>query len=488
MTLEESIQNLIINFSLKKYSKYIERTFLLVLLLLNVFLRLLQLGYSDFYGDETKVLYLRKDVSAAQFLLDQRKGPVQFVVAWGMEKLTGSYDEFWTRLPYSLAGISSVIVFYFVVCNLFNKRIAAIASLLFSLNGFFIAFSRTAQYQSFLILFGLLAMLFAQLYLKRNKDFLLVLSGSFLAFAFLAHWDAVFYLVPISMLLITFDKKWKKSLLLFGVPFALVSMLYYFPYLYQGYFEQNVSNYILRRIDGKEQLPNNSAFTFWLYNPSIIYYIPLVFIPCAFRKYRKGLSSELVILFVWFFIPFLIFQFFFSNPGTHTQNYFVPLTVLGALGLVSFYDSFHSTDLKNVLKSLFLFILTLMFIVSSYAFVPAINTGYPWQGSNLEKHRNQYFIYGFPYNRGWREVRTYFEEHGWPRSFYTNDNVDIAQYYLNYAAVHIPYETQMPEYYIYVVNSQEGDVMPVEIAATYSLEQEIVFNGNVVAKVFKLPR
>lgn len=489
--LEESIQNFIFSINLKRYSHYIERTFLIVLVLLNIFLRLLQLGYSDFYGDETKVLYLRKDVSAVQFLLDQRKGPVQFVVAWVMEKFTGGYDEFWTRLPYSLAGIASVFVFYFVVRNIFGKRIAAIASLFFTFNGFFIAFSRTVQYQSFLILFGLLAVYLAQLYVKRQKSYLLVFSSVFLAGAFLSHWDAIFYLFVILLIFLNkkhFAKNIKDYLLFFVVPFLVVSALYYLPYFYQGYFGQNVSNYILRRIDGKEQLPNNSSFTFWLYNPSIIYYVPLVFIPFAFKKYRKGLSAELAMVFAWFFIPFLMFQFFFSNPGTHTQNYFLPLLILGSLGLVSFYDSFTNIDIKNILKSLFLFVLTLMFIVSSYAFVPAINTGYPWQGSSLDKHRNQYFIYGFPYNRGWREVRAYFQEKGWPRSFYTNDNVDIAEYYLNYSAVHIPYDTQMPEYYIYVVNSQEGDILPVEIAASYNVEKEILANGAVIAQIFRLPR
>ena len=330
-----------------------------------------------------------------------------------------------------------------------------------------------------------------QLYLQHRNRGLLVCSSVSLSLAFLTHWDAIFYALLVLLLLVNsknFTRQIKEFAIFFVMPFIFVSALYYVPYLYQGYFTQNVSNYIIRRIDGKEQLPNNSAFTFWLYNPSIIYYIPLVFIPFAFKRYRKGLSTEVVMLFVWFFIPFILFQFFFSNPGTHTQNYFVPLTILGSVGLLSFYEMFSNTDFKNVLKSLLLFMLTFMFIVSAYAFVPAINTGYPWQGSSLDKHRNQYFIYGFPYNRGWREVQAYFQEKGWPRSFYTNDNVDIAQYYLNYSAVHIPHDTQIPEYYIYVVNSQEGDVLPVEIAATYALEHEIVVNDKVVAQVFRLPR
>lgn len=172
----------------------VERYVLTFILLITVLLRFPGLGYSHFYGDETKTLYWDKRIPAKEFFLNQRKGPVQFFVVWAVETITGGFDELAVRMPFAVAGTVSVFIFYLILKSWFNKRVGYIGAFLFATNGFFVAFSKTAQYQSLLWLFGLLAVLFAEYSVKksRHKKLYLVLSGLSLGLGFLSHYDAIF--------------------------------------------------------------------------------------------------------------------------------------------------------------------------------------------------------------------------------------------------------------------------------------------------------
>src|SRR3989344_7879951 len=225
--------------------KILEKLFLVILFLITILPRFIGLGYSEFYGDETKAIYWNKAVPATQFLLNQRKGPVQFLVVWFMEKVSGGFGEFAIRLPFAVAGTLAVFVLYFVVRKWFNWRVAFIAAFLFSINGIFIAFSRTAQYQSFLWLFGFLAIWAAQ-----NKKFFF--AGVFLALGFLSHYDAVFFVVPVLYTLLPYFKKDLKNLAHFVIPLVLLVGSFYAPYFLGGYFGNYTSSYIQKRISQQE--------------------------------------------------------------------------------------------------------------------------------------------------------------------------------------------------------------------------------------------
>ena len=108
--------------SLKNFNK---KTFLLVFFIVCAsILRLVNLGYSDYQGDETKALYLPKDLSFSQFLLSQRKAPGQFILTMFLKLISGNYtSEFITRLPFALFSILSCYVFFLIVKKLFNQKI-----------------------------------------------------------------------------------------------------------------------------------------------------------------------------------------------------------------------------------------------------------------------------------------------------------------------------------------------------------------------------
>lgn len=459
----------------------VESVLLLSLFVLTVFLRFTQLGYSNFYGDETKVFYLDKTVTASKFFLDQRKGPVQFFVAWSVEKVTGSYDEFYTRFPFALAGTISVFVLYFLVRKLFNYRSAFVASLLFSMNGFSVAFSRTVQYQSFLLLFGFLAILFMIYYLDNTpKGVYLLLSSVFLSLAFLSHYDAVFFAIPVVFMLLKFCKtlnmNLKNLVLFFVAPLVFILGAFYIPYINQGYLVTNTFDYIGRRVVGSNFLPNMSPYTIFVYNPLILGSIPLLF---AFLAFFKTMTWKKNMIMLWFLMPFIAFQFAVLNPGTHIYNYLVPLFILAGVEIIEVFDSIGNWFLRRGFLYSIAFLLILSFFSTASIYVPFLSTDYPWKSvsfsffkfpkANKERHL---FLYGFPYNRGWDQIRDYLYKQEGVRSVYTNDNATMAEFYLKKYDITPPGSNYIPQYYVYFFDSQEFRYPDTPFLLSYEQEKE----------------
>lgn len=464
--------------------------FLIFLVLLTTFLRLSDLGYSNFYGDETKTLYLNKTLSAFQFFMNQRKGPIQFLVVWVIEKLTGGYNEFFIRLPFALASIFAVIVFYFFIRKLFNTRVASIASLLLSINGFSIAFGRTAQYQSFLLLFGLLSLYFLVTFFEKAKNtYFLTLSFFFLALGILCHYDGLFYLIPFITIMISNRAKFRNTkgvgrwLFFSFTLFLLIISVFYFPYYLNGSFNSNSFGYLSRRVLGSGYAPNNSLYTAKIYNP---FFIPFIFMFLALFGIVGQLNWKKVMLFLWFVFPFTVFEFIFLNPGTHIFNYYLPLFVLSGMGIVWLHECFRETYAKR----LFSFIVGILFIINIlitiFIYVPVFNFNYPWRVFLPNKAYHLY-LYGFPYNRGWKEIGLYLKSKG-ARNFYTNDNITVAEFYLYGipSTELVVSDKQYPQYYIYVYDNQELDNNKDPLPNFYVLDKEFYSKGRLVARVFKM--
>ena len=158
---------------------------LIVLFVVAAFLRLYNLGYSDYQGDEIKALYVSQanttglpaskassqsqseteEATSARFFLEQRKGHMQFLVTAGLKSISNDYrNRALVRLPFALAGLGSVVVFFYLSKSLFNEKVALYSTVFFATNGFLIAFSRIVQYQSLVIFFGLLAVYLSKKY------------------------------------------------------------------------------------------------------------------------------------------------------------------------------------------------------------------------------------------------------------------------------------------------------------------------------------
>lgn len=472
-----------------------ETALVLLLLVVSAFLRFTQLGYSDFYGDEAKSLYWNKSVSAQEFLLNQRKGPVQFVVAWFVEQVTGGFDSQLLRLPFALAGSLAVPVLYLLLRRRFGIYVALLGTFLFSFNGFYIAFSRIVQYQSFLILFGLLGILFADIYLSNKKKIYVTLSGILLGLSFLSHYDAIFFLVA-SVVLYWKSLK-KQEWFLFFSSILVVTIPFYLPYILGGYFLNHTGGYLGRRFVRGAESP--STFTYMLYNPWLLALLPFVFAPITFKlKDNKMYRAVLV----WFLFALFFFEIVVASPGTHIHNYILPLIILSALGVVEFVKGLKQRRFAlGVITVLLLGVL----IKQTLAFIPQYNSNYPWGDAKIAESKAQKFIYGFPYKRGWDQVESYLREQG-VRSFYTTDNVTIGEFYLR----GVPSDVHSPHYFVHVYDNQEfykywGEiwvdqepfsgipqrvdyakiVLRRDAARYFDLVEEIRVDGEVTAAIYK---
>ena len=144
---------------------------LLFLLFVTLWLRLANLGYSDYQGDELKALASpAAGQSLFDFLLEQKKGPTQFIASALIRLAHPTLEnQFLTRLPFALAGIAAVYIFYRLVARHFGQRIAVCATLILSINGLLVGLARIVQYQSFVILFSLLALFCFSLALQEQR-------------------------------------------------------------------------------------------------------------------------------------------------------------------------------------------------------------------------------------------------------------------------------------------------------------------------------
>ncbi|KKU48949.1 MAG: Glycosyl transferase family 39 [candidate division WWE3 bacterium GW2011_GWA2_46_9] len=262
--------------SAKKVIKYIPVAFLGFV---TVWLRFSNLWYSDYQGDEIKALFIpNPGQSVVDFLLTQRKGPIQFLVTFLVKLVDPTYaNEFLTRLPFALAGALAIYFFYKFVSRQFGKKIALYSSLFLSVNGIIVAFSRIAQYQSFVILFCVLALYLFSLALNcdgwRYKG--IYLGAVAWALALLAHYDAVLIFPYALYLVIKWYKKHPqnalKHLAFASVVPGLLLSAFYIPFVLS--INPATKEYWADRLSGGSDKLSSSIVTFKTYNPKLIFYI-----------------------------------------------------------------------------------------------------------------------------------------------------------------------------------------------------------------------
>jgi len=295
-----------------------------------VILRLFNLGYSDYQGDEIKALFLPGDgQNFFSYLLDQRKGPVQFLITFLLKFINPDYTNqllirlpfalagILSRLPFALAGILSVFFLYKLVEMHFGKRTALLSALLLGSNGFFVAFSRIVQYQSFTILFMILALYMLTLSVKRSeyKHKGIIWAYVFWALGILSHYDAVFIL-PFVMYLMSVwlkrnfkkDPRALKTLIISLTVSAALLLAFYIPFVLS--ISESTLSYWSGRISGDVSAKiSSSKYLFSVYQPIYVvhFYVLASLLGLAFLYYKAyGVLTVSAALLLAFYIPFVL--------------------------------------------------------------------------------------------------------------------------------------------------------------------------------------
>ena len=441
---------------------------LLIILLFSAWVRIQNVGYSDYQGDEIKAFFNPKeDGDYLQFLLDQRKGPNQFIVTGLIKDITNEYQNYFlTRLPFALAGFISVIVFYFVVKNYFGVNIAIWSSVFFATNGFLIAFSRIVQYQAFVILFGLLGILLYQMYQNSKRYGFLYLSGVSFAISILFHYDGVFFTIPVLItglwalfkdFKIKDKPKDKKDLIQHLISFlisASILLSFYIPFVLNlseqtiSYWEGRISGNVSSKI-------SSSYYLFTVYQPIYVvhFYILVTFMgffaicfPYLNQWLKLGLKLDfsekinlnLLAVLIWGILPLIMLEVFVSVPGTHIYTYLIPGMVLMAYGL-NYFLEFVRHNLNNIFSKIYIFggILLFLFLAlqAHTIFIDNQSGEYPWEDKkfliftmNRPTPTFHLSMFGFPYNRNWQGIAEFMKDK--PNYYSTNEREPITRYYV----------------------------------------------------------
>ena len=466
-----------------------KRWALAVLFVVAGFLRLYNLGYSDYQGDEIKALYNSKEATSVKFFLEQRKGPMQFLVTAGLNSISRDYrNRALVRLPFALAGLGSVIVFYYLSKSILNEKIAFYSSIFFATNGFLIAFSRIVQYQSLVIFFGLLSVYLTRKYIDSLHSRLLVLASISLAISILSHYDGVFFIpIILGLLYPSFRQDQRHVLKLFIIPtllFLALTCVFYIPFALN--IAQSTADYWVGRISGDVSSKiSSSRYLFSVYQPIYVLhiytilgivgfgFITLVTLYKIFPKMLGKLLSHiyqthfnlsiLVSVLAWFLIPFILLEVFIYIPGTHIYAYLIPTFLF--MGFAIFYADLVGRKILNklpfsiVVTSVTMVAVWVLFIFltlqSYYVFVDH-DYEYPWENKKfliwtLPKPTPIFHLsmFGFPYYRHWDEIGDYIRLDKKSQFYTTNERVSISRY-------HIVLEKAGGKvgYYVYIKNPQ----------------------------------
>ncbi len=353
-------------------------------------LRFLNLGYSDFQGDEISAIchpsHFSSLIKFLGYLLGQQKGPVQYLITCAYGLVDPAFSgELLLRLPFAAANVLSLVCLFFIIRSLFDFNSAIFGTFLVAANGMFIAFGRIVQYQSFVILGVSASLLFLMLAIKRDRWRLpgLYLGFASAAGALLAHFDAVFIIPPLAVLTAYWwqyarqqPEARRLTLHLLGA-IAVASLP---PLAFYAEFAHHASQSSLQYWSNRIAGPHTNPFmTAAFYAPVLFVWVSLAAAVAGLLRVRWNLGWQ--VLLAWLIPPLAFFGLFFGDSRTHIYAYVLPLTLVAGLGLAevtAWVKRRWGTSAGQAMRAVILIFLVLDSYASYTLFVDH-SVEYPWQ-------------------------------------------------------------------------------------------------------------
>jgi 4-amino-4-deoxy-L-arabinose transferase-like glycosyltransferase len=242
---------------------------LATVLLVAALLRLPNLGYSDFQGDEARAL-LRASEAIQGYpsaLLIHKKGPLEILVPTGLYAVQGHITEAQARLPFTLAGLFGIAAVYLLGWRMFGATAGWVAAMLLAVDGYLVGFARIVQYQSFVFLFSALVVLalYRQATAARPRPAHLFAAGFFFVGGFYAHYEALWVVIPGLFLLGYYGRQdWRGLARAAWQPAVLTLALlaiYFIPFLLDARWDQTARDLFGNRIGS--DFPYNNLVDFF---------------------------------------------------------------------------------------------------------------------------------------------------------------------------------------------------------------------------------
>lgn len=185
---------------------------LLLIFIPAILLRIGNLAYSEFQGDEAlAMLTAAETITGNDAALFQRsKGPGEVLLPLAVWRLNQTITEWLARSPFVIANLAALLTFTLLAIRFFNPTwankpaafpgAALTGAAFLAGGGFMLAFGRIVQYQSLVLWFSLLAIYTAWRWRESGQLRWAVLSGLFFGLGLLAHYDAVVVLPVVAWL------------------------------------------------------------------------------------------------------------------------------------------------------------------------------------------------------------------------------------------------------------------------------------------------
>jgi 4-amino-4-deoxy-L-arabinose transferase-like glycosyltransferase len=256
---------------------------LLSLIVLAAFLRIWGNQYSDLQGDEAELLLRATKLllGTENVLVTHSKGPAEILIVAASGVFTGRLDEFTVRLPFALASVGGVVGVALLSRHLFGPLAGLVAGGLLAVNGVFVTYARTAQYQSLMFLFSVWAAWYFFDYYRRGRSNLLLLGAFLLAAAFLTHFEAILLLpLPVFLVwrrLVAKKTSWRSQwhvLAAAGGLLAVIVAAFYLPAFLNPQLEETGS-YLAQRVGSAFPYNNFPLLYISSLTYNTLYYLPL---------------------------------------------------------------------------------------------------------------------------------------------------------------------------------------------------------------------
>mgnify|MGYP000555706646 CR=1 FL=1 len=322
-----------------------------LLVLIALLVRLPNLDYSEFQGDEAVIMQRAAQALAGddEELFLHQKGPVEILTPMALWALTGTTTEWQARAPFTLAGVLAVAAVAVLATRWFNARAGLLTGLLLAVNGLLVAFGRIVQYQSLVVAMGALGLLALTVYARRGRVRDLLLGAVLLAYGLLAHYDAVLVAPAILGLLavglLSRRANWRREVENIGLALGVgVSVLgiFYVPFMLNPMFSRTFAYLSAGRL-GSDGVFHNSAPSVWVmsvFYTSIYYVIGMMLLVALagmgtivkFLSKKPGFSTDFTYAWLYFLTPFVFYVFVVIDPRTHIYTFYPGAAVLaGAL-------------------------------------------------------------------------------------------------------------------------------------------------------------
>lgn len=446
---------------------------ILITLLILGTVRLPALGYSEFQGDEGVIMSRAAAVitgDESELFLHQ-KGPIEILLPLSLWNAAGSINELWARSLFTWASALAVLALICLTTEWFGRLSGLTAGLMFGFAGFNIAFGRIVQYQSLVMLWGLLAVFCAVKYRRDGQGQDLLLAALFMGGGLLAHYDAILVSPAIAWLMIS--RLWEQRKInwrewtVAAAAGGLILAMFYLPYALNPIIGRTGQYLLEGRLGAGEGrgLLSWSGPAVWrmltLYNST--YYVVGLVLLIGFAGWSLWQRRENLAAVLLFLVPVFFYLLIVADPRTHVYTLFPGGVAIAGFGISQLSGRIQRRRSQLIFATggAILFFLAAI----NYGFLLFIDHQPERQRTWAENRPAGYWtswedpplygLFGFPHQTGWRAVPALLEEKDYP--FASNEEKEITNWYLGQRP-----RTHCPDFNSFVMTTQTQDEIPFD--------------------------